>query len=91
MSLHSRFVATTKDDIQQTFVFNGSKTLDEVFAHVAGRHRGASFHEIADESGDGHKVFALLISRDESPEPTFNERIHQTFSEVGRRGKNDGD
>jgi hypothetical protein len=78
MTTPGRYVASTKDDeSQQTFVFDGTMTLDDVFAHIAERTRGGSFGTMARRLKGGHKVFNLSISRDESTEPTFNQRFRE--------------
>ncbi len=81
MDTPARYVATAKegDDCQQTFVFDGTMTLDQVFAHVAERGRGGGFAAIADRLSGKHKVFSLSISHDESCEPTASDRLHERF------------
>jgi hypothetical protein len=77
MTTQARYVATTKDESQQTFIFDGTTTLDEVFTHVAQHTRGGSLATVLDKLRGTHKIFNLSVSRDESIEPPG----HEEFSE----------
>ena len=79
MNTPARYVATIKegDDCHQTFVFDGTTTLDELFASIAERSRGGGFAAIADRLSGKHRVFRLSISRDQSSEPTASERFDE--------------
>ena len=80
MSTPARYVITTKDDHQQTFVLDGGTTLDDMFKHVADRMRGGSFADVAARMSGTYRVFSLSVSRDESAEPTAEERTEHLFS-----------
>jgi hypothetical protein len=80
MDMPTRYVATTKEEeCQQTFVFAGTTTLDELFAHVAERGRGGGFPAIADRL---FGKFRLSLSRDEFCEPAASERFDDRLQEL---------
>ena len=63
----TQFVVSLQKDEhpQQTFVFDGSTTLETIFSEVAKRDRHKDFGEILEAD---YKVFRLTVSRDELAE-----------------------
>jgi hypothetical protein len=73
----------------QTFTFGGETTLDQAFAEIERRDRSSSsFAEIAARRRGKHRVFSLIVNRDQSDEePDTIENILRDFDRVpGEQG-----
>lgn len=80
----ARYVATSTNDNdeRQTFVLEGSTTIDEVFELARRRERGYSTHGYLDRLAGGHRVFSLMINRDESVEPEKRDIASEMVKEM---------